>query len=51
MGQSFIAARAVTMTLRVPFHPVVFGMAFCCLVQIAISVWEIFEKGGGENNE
>jgi TRAP-type C4-dicarboxylate transport system permease small subunit len=47
MGQSFIAARAVTMTLRVPFYPVVFGMAFCCLVQSIVTIWEIFEKEGG----
>jgi len=49
MGQSFVAARAVTMTLRVPFHPVVFGMAFCCLVQSIVTIWEIFEKEGGRN--
>jgi TRAP-type C4-dicarboxylate transport system permease small subunit len=51
MGLSFIAARAVTMTLRVPFHPVVFGMAFCCLVQSMVTIWEIFEKEGGGPNE
>ena len=51
MGQSFIAARVVTMTLRVPFYPVVFGMAFCCLVQSMVTIREIFEKEGGGNNE
>lgn len=51
MGMSFVATRAVTMTLRVPFHPVVFGMAFCCFVQSLVSIWEIFEKEGGGDNE
>jgi TRAP-type C4-dicarboxylate transport system permease small subunit len=49
MGKSFIATRSVTMTLRLPFYPVVFGMAVSCLVQCLVSIYEIFEKEGGSN--
>jgi len=49
MGKSFIATRSVTMTLRLPFYPVVFGMAVTCLAQCLVSIYEIFEKEGGSN--
>jgi TRAP-type C4-dicarboxylate transport system permease small subunit len=49
MGKSFIATRSVTMTLRLPFYPVVFGMAVSCLSQCMVSIYEIFEKEGGSN--
>jgi TRAP-type C4-dicarboxylate transport system permease small subunit len=45
MGVNFITTNSVTMTLRVPFYPVVFGMALSCLVQSMVSVFEIFEQG------
>jgi TRAP-type C4-dicarboxylate transport system permease small subunit len=47
MGINFINTRSVTMTLQVPFYPVVFGMAICCFVQAIVSIYEIFEKEGG----
>ncbi len=49
MGKSFIATKSVTMTLRLPFYPVVFGMAVSCLVQCLVSIYEIFEKEEGSN--
>jgi TRAP-type C4-dicarboxylate transport system permease small subunit len=51
MGKSFIATRSVTMTLRIPFYPVVFGLTVCCLAQCLVSLYEMFEKEGGESNE
>jgi len=52
MGMSFVATRSVTMTLRIPFYPVVFGMALTCVAQCLISIYEIFyEDEGGNNNE
>jgi TRAP-type C4-dicarboxylate transport system permease small subunit len=49
MGKSFIATNSVTMTLRLPFYPVVFGMTVSCLAQCMVSICEIFEKEGATN--
>ncbi len=43
MGAKFIATRTVTMSLRVPFYPVVFGLAASCLVQCLVAVYDIVE--------
>jgi TRAP-type C4-dicarboxylate transport system permease small subunit len=46
MGINFIQTNTVTMTLKVPFFPVVFGLAASCLAQCLVSFYEIFgEKG------
>lgn len=47
MGKSYVASHTVTMMLRVPFYPVIFGAALSCFVQCLVSVYEIFEKEGG----
>jgi TRAP-type C4-dicarboxylate transport system permease small subunit len=46
MGMNFIATNTVTMSLRVPFYPVVFGLALSCIVQCLVAVAEIVEAGG-----
>jgi TRAP-type C4-dicarboxylate transport system permease small subunit len=51
MGMSFVATKSVTMTLRVPFYPVVFGMAVSCVAQSFVSIYDIFDNTGGNNNE
>ncbi len=45
MGTKFMATHTVTMSLRVPFYPVVFGLAASCLVQCVVAVYEIVEIG------
>jgi TRAP-type C4-dicarboxylate transport system permease small subunit len=49
MGMNFYLTKTVTMTLRVPFYPVVFGLAVSCLVQCLVSLSQIFD-GKGENH-
>jgi TRAP-type C4-dicarboxylate transport system permease small subunit len=51
MAQSFIATRSVTMTLKLPFYPVVFVMVFSFFVQGLVSIYQIFEEEGGTVNE
>jgi TRAP-type C4-dicarboxylate transport system permease small subunit len=51
MAQSFIATKSVTMTLKVPFYPVVYVMVFSFLVQAIASIYQIFEKEKGGPNE
>jgi TRAP-type C4-dicarboxylate transport system permease small subunit len=54
MGKSFVDTRSVTMTLRLPFYPVVFGMTLSCIAQCLVSIYEMFEEfedEGGGNNE
>jgi TRAP-type C4-dicarboxylate transport system permease small subunit len=51
MAQSFIATKSVTMTLKLPFYPVVFVMVFSFFVQGIVSIYQIFEKEGGGRNE
>jgi TRAP-type C4-dicarboxylate transport system permease small subunit len=51
MAQSFIATRSVTMTLKIPFYPVVYVMVFSFLVQGVVSIYQIFEAEKGDNNE
>jgi TRAP-type C4-dicarboxylate transport system permease small subunit len=51
MAQSFIAAKMVTMTLRVPLYPVVFVMVLSFFVQALVAICQIFEKGDGGHNE
>jgi len=49
MGRNFYLTRTVTMTLRVPFYPVVFGLAVSCLVQCLVSLSQIFDDKGATN--
>jgi TRAP-type C4-dicarboxylate transport system permease small subunit len=51
MAQSFIATKSVTMTLKLPFYPVVFVMVFSFFVQGIVSIYQIFEEEGGARNE
>jgi TRAP-type C4-dicarboxylate transport system permease small subunit len=52
MAQSFIATRSVTMTLKLPFYPVVYVMVLSFVVQGIVSVCQIFEEEeGGADNE
>ncbi len=44
MAHSFIATKNVTMTLRVPFYPVVFVMAFSFVVEAIVAVYQMFER-------
>lgn len=47
MGMQLIATRAVTLSLRVPFYPVVFGLAVSSIAQCLVSVCEIVEEARG----
>ncbi|MFH0821569.1 MAG: TRAP transporter small permease [Pseudomonadota bacterium] len=49
MGQSYMATNTVTMSLRVPFYPVVFALAGSCVVQCLVSLCEILEEIGGSH--
>jgi TRAP-type C4-dicarboxylate transport system permease small subunit len=49
MGRNFYLTKTVTMTLRVPFYPVVFGLAFSCLVQCLVSLSQMFDDKGVKN--
>ena len=51
MAQSFIDTRSVTMTLKIPFYPVVYVMVFSFLVQGIVSIYQIFEREKGGQNE
>jgi TRAP-type C4-dicarboxylate transport system permease small subunit len=52
MAQSFIATKSVTMTLKLPFYPVVYVMVFSFFVQGIVSIYQIFDKEeGGADNE
>jgi TRAP-type C4-dicarboxylate transport system permease small subunit len=44
MAQSFIATKSVTMTLKLPFYPVVYVLVFSFVVQGIVSVYQIVEK-------
>jgi len=45
MGKNFIATKTVTMSLRVPFYPIVFGMAASCIAQCLVAVSDILNAG------
>ena len=47
MGKNYIATKTVTMSLKVPFYPVVFALAASCIVQCLVSLCEIFGDDGG----
>lgn len=41
IGMDLIATKTVTMSLKVPFYPVVFALAAGCLAQCLVSIYEI----------
>lgn len=49
MGKKFVDTNSVTLSLRLPFYPVVFGLALSCLAQALVSAYEIFGEKGGNN--
>ncbi len=49
MARSFMLTRTVTMTLKVPFYPVVFALAAGCTAQCLVSIYEIVNELGGHN--
>jgi TRAP-type C4-dicarboxylate transport system permease small subunit len=49
MGINYIATKTVTMSLKVPFYPVVFALAGSCILQCLVSLCEIFGDDGGKN--
>jgi TRAP-type C4-dicarboxylate transport system permease small subunit len=51
MAQSFIATHSVTMTLKIPFYPVVYVMVFSFFMQGVVALFQIFTTPGGLNNE
>jgi TRAP-type C4-dicarboxylate transport system permease small subunit len=44
MAQSFIATRSVTMTLKLPFYPVVYVLVLAFFIQGVVSIYQIVEK-------
>jgi TRAP-type C4-dicarboxylate transport system permease small subunit len=44
MAQSFIATKSVTMTLKLPFYPVVYVLSFAFVIQGIVSVYQVVEK-------
>jgi TRAP-type C4-dicarboxylate transport system permease small subunit len=48
MARNFIMTKTVSSSLRVPFYPVVFALAFGCCVQCLVSIVEILEEKGGK---
>ncbi len=49
MAQKLVKTNSVTMTLKVPFYPVVYALAASCLVQCLVSICEISGVKGGSN--
>ena len=49
LGYDLRIAREVTLTRHIPFYPVAYGLAFCCLVQALVLVCEIMRKLGGRH--
>jgi TRAP-type C4-dicarboxylate transport system permease small subunit len=49
MARNFIVTETVTMTLRVPFYPVVFALSAASIAQCLVCLCEIFGGQGGGN--
>lgn len=49
MGKNLYLTNTVTMTLKMPFYPVVFGLAVSALIQCLVSVCQIFAEKGEKN--
>jgi TRAP-type C4-dicarboxylate transport system permease small subunit len=48
-GRNLILSNTVTMTLRIPYYPVVFCLAAACLVECLVLVSQIFIRGEGNS--
>jgi TRAP-type C4-dicarboxylate transport system permease small subunit len=48
MAGRFIITKTVTMTLKLPFYPVVYCLAASCIAQCLVSLQEIFDDKGGK---
>jgi TRAP-type C4-dicarboxylate transport system permease small subunit len=44
MAGNFVATKTVTMTLKVPFYPVVYALAASSVIQCLVNVCEIFDE-------
>jgi TRAP-type C4-dicarboxylate transport system permease small subunit len=49
LGYDLQVAGEVTLTRHLPFHPVAYALAVCCLGQIVVLVGEILKVVGGHN--
>jgi TRAP-type C4-dicarboxylate transport system permease small subunit len=49
LGYDLQLAREVTLTRHIPFYPVAYGLAFCCLGQILVLVGETLKIIGGRD--
>jgi TRAP-type C4-dicarboxylate transport system permease small subunit len=50
MGMDMLRTGEVSLTLELPFYPVVFGIGFACLVQCLVTLTQIFQGIGGTND-
>jgi TRAP-type C4-dicarboxylate transport system permease small subunit len=49
LGYDLQVAGEVTLTRHIPFHPIAYALAFCCLGQILVLIAEILKIVGGRN--
>ncbi|HEX2967056.1 MAG TPA: TRAP transporter small permease [Syntrophorhabdaceae bacterium] len=49
LGSDLRIAREVTLTRQIPFYPVAYGLAFCCLGQILALIADSIKVMGGRN--
>jgi TRAP-type C4-dicarboxylate transport system permease small subunit len=49
LGYDLYAAHEVTLTRHLPFYPVAYGLAFCCLVQAIVLVGDMIKVMGGRH--
>ncbi len=49
LGYDLRVAREVTLTRHIPFYPVAYGLAFCCLIQCWTLVSQIRQLAGGRH--
>lgn len=49
LGYDLYTAHEVTLTRHLPFYPVAYGLAFCCLVQAIVLVGDMMKVTGGRD--
>jgi hypothetical protein len=47
LGYDLYTAGEVTLTRQIPFYPVAYGLAACCLVQCLVLMCQIVKIAGG----
>ena len=47
-GMDLQRSGEVSLTLRIPFYPVAYGVAFCCFIQCLVMLCDIVKIFGGE---